>query len=329
MASIFLKFITALVGLLALAPAASAFTNPIRNPGGSDPFMVYTGGYYYLMTTTWTDVEMTRATTIEGLKTAPKKVVYSTSTASRCCSVWAPEVHYLGGKWYIYYTAGQTTNLDGQRLHVLTGGATPWDTFTYTGQLTNEWSIDASVLRTNTYGNFLMFSCFHGATYQSICLQQLGADYVSLTGDIYVISQPTMDFEKHGTPVNEGPVALYFNGVTYIAYSASYCWTSYYCLGLLTWDGKTKPTSASAWSKHNGCVLSSANGNYGTGHNSFFQSPDNKQTWIAYHATNNSAGACDNSRYTMVQMLGAHSDGSPNFGTSLPFSHVFSEPSGK
>lgn len=173
-----------------------------------------------------------------------------------------------------------------------------------------------------------MFSCFHGVPYQSICLQQLGTDYVSLTGDIHVISQPTLDFEKHGTPVNEGPVALYFNGVTYIAYSASYCWTPYYCLGLLTWDGQTNPTSASAWKKHNGCVLSSANGNYGTGHNSFFQSPDTSQTWIAYHATNNSAGACDNSRYTMVQPLGTHSDGSPNFGTSQPFSHVFSEPSG-
>lgn len=73
MVRIFSKLLTALVGLLALVPATSAFTNPIRNPGGSDPFMVYTGGYYYLMTTTWTDVQMARATTIKGLKTAPKK----------------------------------------------------------------------------------------------------------------------------------------------------------------------------------------------------------------------------------------------------------------
>lgn len=38
------------------------------------------------------------------------------------------------------------------------GGFTPWDEFTYTGQLTTEWSIDASVLRFTDYGNFLMFS---------------------------------------------------------------------------------------------------------------------------------------------------------------------------
>ncbi|KAH8896567.1 glycosyl hydrolase family 43 protein [Thozetella sp. PMI_491] len=320
------KYLTAVIGISSLVPAVLGFTNPIRSPGGSDPFMVYSGGYYYLMTTTWTDVEIARATTVEGLKTATKKSVYSTSTASRCCNVWAPEVHYLGGAWYIYYTAGNSADLDGQRLHVLKGGATPWDSYTYAGQLTTEWAIDASVLRFNNYGLYLMFSCMHGVTYQSICLQQLSSSYTSLTGSIYVISTPDKAFEQNGYPVNEGPAALYYGGKTYIAYSASYCWTANYCLGLLTWDGSTAPTSASAWSKSSGCVFSSANGNYGAGHNSFFQSPDGSQTWISYHATSNSAGACDDSRYTMVQLLGTHSDGSPNFGSPVDFAHVYSEP---
>jgi hypothetical protein len=30
-------------------------------------------------------------------------------------------LHYLGDKWYIYYTAGTADNLDGQRSHVLAG----------------------------------------------------------------------------------------------------------------------------------------------------------------------------------------------------------------
>lgn len=172
-----------------------------------------------------------------------------------------------------------------------------------------------------------MFSCFHGVTYQSICLQKLGSDYVSLTGSIYVISEPTQSWEKSGTPVNEAPVALYYGGSTYITYSASYCWTADYCLGLLKWDGTTNPTQKSAWTKRDGCVLSSANGNYGTGHNGFFQSPDGSQTWIVYHATTNSAGACDNSRYTMIQLLGTHSDGSPNFGSPVDWTHAYGEPS--
>ena len=80
-----------------------------------------TGGYYYLLTTTWTNVSVSRAQTLNGLKTAAKKVVYSTTTASRCCNVWAPEAHYLNGIWYIYYTAGNSADLNGQRLHVLKG----------------------------------------------------------------------------------------------------------------------------------------------------------------------------------------------------------------
>jgi GH43 family beta-xylosidase len=113
--AILLATLSCLLGL------STAWYNPIRNPGGSDPFLVYTGGYYYLLTTTWTDIEISRATTIAGLEAATKKSVYSTSTPSRCCNVWSPEVHYLGDTWYIYYTAGETTDLDGQRLHVLTG----------------------------------------------------------------------------------------------------------------------------------------------------------------------------------------------------------------
>lgn len=323
----FFQSITALLSLfVCLFDFSDAYTNPIRNPGGSDPFLVYTGGYYYLLTTSWNDVQISRATSIDGLKSATKKVVYSSSAASRCCNVWAPEVHYLGGAWYIYYTAGTSENLDGQRLHVLKGGATPWDTYSYAGQLTNEWSIDGSVLRFNNYGNWLMFSCFHGVQYQSICIQKLSDSYTSLTGSIYVISQPTLAFERNGTPVNEAPTALYFNGKTHVAYAASYCWTPNYCMGLLTWDGTTTPHLASAWSKNNGCVFSSANGNYGPASNGFFQSPDTKETWLVYHATSNSAGACDDSRYTMVQPVTANSNGGPSFGIPAPFSQSFKEP---
>lgn len=120
----FLSILTTALSLVySLVTHVEAWTNPIRNPGGSDPFLVYSGdGYYYLLTTTWTDVEISRATTITELKASPEtKTVFSTTTASMCCNVWSPEVHYLGDKWYIYFTAGDASDLDGQRLHVLEG----------------------------------------------------------------------------------------------------------------------------------------------------------------------------------------------------------------
>ena len=66
-------------------------------------------------------MQVARSTTVEGLKSGERKVVYTSDDASRCCNVWAPEMHWLDDRWYIYFTAGGSENLDGQRSHVLRG----------------------------------------------------------------------------------------------------------------------------------------------------------------------------------------------------------------
>lgn len=75
------------------------------------------------------------------------------------------------------------------------------------------------------------------------------------------------------------PQPLYHNGQVWITYSASHCQTPNYALGLLKYTGGD-PTQQSSWSKSSKPVLSAANGNYGVGHNSFFTSPDGKETWV-------------------------------------------------
>lgn len=112
---------TLALGISSLFGVATAFTNPIRNPGGADPQVTWSGGYYYLVSTEWTNLQISRAETIDGLKTAQPKVIYTDSNSSRCCNVWAPEIHYFDGNWYLYYTAGSSANLDLQRSHVLKG----------------------------------------------------------------------------------------------------------------------------------------------------------------------------------------------------------------
>ncbi|RYC63030.1 hypothetical protein CHU98_g3199 [Xylaria longipes] len=102
-----------LLSLVTVVSFASAWTNPIRS-----------GGYYYLMTTSWSDVEIARSTTVAGLKTATKKVIYTSTDTSRDSNVWAPEVHYFNGAWFVYFTAGHSSDLDNQRLHVLKGNTT-------------------------------------------------------------------------------------------------------------------------------------------------------------------------------------------------------------
>ena len=85
-----LGFIATLLCTVFTVAFAGTYTNPIKNPNGSDPHIVYTGGYFYLTSTTWTNIQVTRAATIAGLKTATPKVVWADSTASRAGNFWAP-----------------------------------------------------------------------------------------------------------------------------------------------------------------------------------------------------------------------------------------------
>ncbi|KAG9017218.1 hypothetical protein FRB90_001328 [Tulasnella sp. 427] len=295
-----------------VAVSVTTFTNPIKNPNGSDPFMVYDGGYYYLLTTTWTNVQITRATTVTGLKTATPKVVWTDSTSTRCCNVWAPEIHKIDGKWWLYYTANRA-NQPILIFNVPTSfkacGSTPWDSYSYKGQLksTNApdaWAIDGTVL-TISGTNYFVFSSPNPSGLQSLYIAPMTNAYT--LGASSLLSTPTNSWETVGAPVNEGPQALYKNGAIYLTYSASYCWTASYSLGLLKYNGGTV-TSSSSWTK-SGPVFTSANGNYGPGHNGFFTSPDGGTTYLVYHATSNSAGACDGSRYTLIQPLYFHTDG--------------------
>lgn len=75
--------------------SAASFSNPLKAVNGSDPHIVYDDGFYYLMTTTWTNLQITRAKTLEGLKTGENKVVWTDTNPARCCNVWAPELHKI------------------------------------------------------------------------------------------------------------------------------------------------------------------------------------------------------------------------------------------
>ncbi|KAG8989360.1 hypothetical protein FRB94_001463 [Tulasnella sp. JGI-2019a] len=317
------------------------FTNPIKTPNGSDPFMVYNGGYYYLMTTTWTNIQITRGTNMQNLKTATAKVIWTDTTASRCCNMWAPEIHWksVESAWYMYvssstrdsilqhinlvfydsyYVAGVSANSGSQRVYALKGSSTDiWaSTWSYAGEINptgfTAWMIDPTVL---LYGGkeYLVFSAFSGADQ---CLWIALMPTALTAGAPVLISCPSQSWEEIGDfPVMEGPAPLYYGGKTWIIYSASYCWTPSYSLGRLELTG-TNPLSASSWTKYTpGPVFGpSANGLYGTGHNGFFLSPSGNQIWLVYHFTLNSAGACDGTRETAVQQI-TFSGGEPVFGT--------------
>ncbi|KAG8782236.1 hypothetical protein FRC12_021060 [Ceratobasidium sp. 428] len=305
----------------------SAFTNPIKPDHGPDPFMVYSNGYYYLMTTTGGDLQIRRATTIGGLKTASQKVVWKDTTADRCCNVWAPEIHNMDGVWYIYYTAGPAgSTTDNQRMHAVKGSSSDiWaSTWSYAGRLVvpnrDTWGIDGTVM-TLSSGKYWVYSSYDGDQ-QCLWIAKMNGPLSLQNG--YKISAPTNSWEQIAWKVNEGPAPITHNGRTWIVYSASGCGGSGYSLATLELVG-SDPLQMSSWKKSNGPVFTAANGSWGPGHNGFFTSPSGAP-WMVYHASPTSNVLCDDSRRTMVQPIGYNSDGSLNLGQPRPLSDNIPEP---
>lgn len=334
----------ALLALLLAATMAAAqsagepgmLRNPLNPYGGADPWLVYYDGNYYLTATSWSsEWTMRKSPTLAGLKTAEPQRIYLETDPSRCCNFWAPEFHLLEGpngpRWYFYYTAGVEGTNDFQHTYVLeSAGLDPLGPYTYKGALVDSadfvWAIDGSVLKLNGALYFL-FSAWIGSD-QSLLIAPMETPW-TLSGSPVVISKPEYGWERVGLPVNEGPVALYHDDQTFIVYSASFCGTPDYRLGMLTYNGGD-PLSADSWDKHPEPVFqrSDANGVFGPGHNGFFKSPDGTEDWIVYHANDALDDGCDGARTTRVQPITWNSDGTPDFGEPVSVDEAIPAPSG-
>ena len=71
----------------------------------ADPFVyLHTDGYYYFTGTMpqYDCIEIRRAKTLNGLLTADSEVVWKKHPTGEMGShIWAPELHYIDGVWYI------------------------------------------------------------------------------------------------------------------------------------------------------------------------------------------------------------------------------------
>ncbi|ODO01663.1 hypothetical protein I350_06489 [Cryptococcus amylolentus CBS 6273] len=265
---------------------AAQFSNPIRN-SGPDPFIVYDDvtKKYYLMSTTGKDLRLVSSSTLGGLKDGTNTQVY-TSDAEQKSGKSFKELHKIDGSWYIYYT------LD-ERPWVVKGGANPpfLRLTRITPRAETSHSIDGTVLKYSGK-NYFVWSCHtDNPSADSLCICPLTNPTTLDWAHTGVISYPRADWEKQGgASINEGPSALYWGGQTYLTFSASHCKTASYSLGLLHLTG-SDPLDFNSWTKTEGPVFQSGNGEYGPGHNAIFTSPDGKELWNVYHAVTNSAGS--------------------------------------
>lgn len=308
----------------------NTFTNPIY-PNGADPWLEYFDGNYYLTTTTWTSqLVMRKAPTLAGLATATPIHIWSESELSRCCNFWAFEFHRLktekGYRWYVMYTSGIAENYERQHLSVIESqGDDPLGPYTYKGSpMPDTWNIDGNYLEHN--GQLYLLWSEWVKDEQSIFIAKMKNPW-TITGDKVLISKPDYAWEKSGMKVNEGPEILKRNGRTFMIYSASFCNTPDYKLGLIELTGD--PLIPASWKKSAEPVFSKANGVYGPGHNGFFKSPDGSEDWLIYHGNASENEGCSSTRSLRAQKFTWNADDTPHFGEPVEAGKPVISPSGE
>ncbi len=324
-----------LTAAAALAAAEGTFRNPLL-PSGADPQSIWHDGWYYYTHTTGRNLTLWRTRSIARLAEAESKVVWTPPAGTAWSKeIWAPELHRIDGKWYLYFAADDGRNRN-HRLYVLESAspdplAGEW---TFRGQVKtpdDKWAIDGSVFRHNGQ-LYLLWSGWEGDENgrQDIYIARMKNPWTA-DGPRVRISKPELPWETVGdirrpgpddkphVAVNEGPDALVRNGRVFVVYSASGCWTDSYALGMIWADAKANLLDTKSWTKVQQPVFQATNvsGTVAAGHHSFFRSPDGTQDWILYHANREPGQGCGGKRSPRAQQFHWRADGFPDFGTPV------------
>ncbi len=338
------------LSLVAQVPAArveigSSFSNPLLL-SGADPWVNFRDGFYYFIGTGGSGLAISKARSVADLKTAVRKVVWrppASGPYSR--QIWAPELHFLRGKWYIYFAADAGTNQT-HRLWVLeNSSADPLEgEWVMKGKIadpSDKWAIDGTVFE-NRGNLYMAWSGWEGDVNgtQNIYIAPLKNPW-TIDGKRVMISTPEYPWEKVGdlndranpphVDVNEGPAFLERGDKVFLVYSASGCWTDDYALGMLTATKGSDLLNPSSWKKSplpvfRGSPEAQA---FGPGHNCFFKSPDGKEDWILYHANPGPNMGCGGRRSPRAQPFTWTDDGIPIFGSPVPLGKPIPRPSGE
>lgn len=313
---------------------AAGVRNPVKE-SAPDPQMFWYQGNYYLTYTSDNRIAVSKAASVTELATAPETVIWRDTTSSRCCGMWAPELHFLDGRWYVYYTATDSSGAVGNhRMHVLeSAGTDPLGPYTYKARLaasSDHYSLDGTVLTMPDGRRYAIWSGWEPGTTapQNLYIAPMSNPWTT-SGPRVLLSRPQYAWEMDHAAVNEGAAPLWRNGRLFLAYSASGCTSPNYALGLLTLNG-TNPLDPAQWTKSPQPVFqaSAANSAYTTAHNSFFSSPDGTETWMAYHGVTNQNGSCGGDRATRIQKVNWRPDGTPDFGVPVSTGTTLALPAG-
>ena len=316
------------------------FTNPVWD--GADPWMIKEGENYYYCFSANNSIQVSKSKKMTK-KGETKTIWKAPETGWNKACVWAPEIHFIDGHWYVYYAAGESgPPFIHQRTGVLRSKNR--DVFSeyedlgmlYTGDNpavsgSNIWAIDMTVFEHGTK----LYAVWSGwkkqadtdKTPQHLYIQEMENPF-TLKGKRVLLSSPEESWETGGPlNINEGPEVLKNDDHVFIIYSCRESWTPEYRQGMLKLKSKNAdPLVRENWIK-TGPVFEGNEKVFGVGHCSFVKSPDGTENWIIYHSKKSTNPGWE--RDVRMQPFTWKPDGTPDFGKAIPTGVPVKLPSGQ
>lgn len=332
-----LKLSFVLVLLVSVMPVSALkkkkqiqFDNPLALQR-ADPFVTRTadGTYYFIATAPEYDrIEIRKSKTINGIKDAQAVVVWRKHMKGPMGNhIWAPELHRIDGKWYIYFAAGSAEERWKIRMYALSNpSADPtqgeWKEEGQVVSNVDRFSLDATSFELNGQRYMIWTDRASTTVVNTGLFIAKMVDPTTLDKKQVVISQPEYPWEVRGHRVNEGPAVLIRNGKVFVSFSAS-ATDANYSIGLLWADVNADLLDPASWNKLPEPVFytNEALKRFGPGHNSFTVAEDGKTDVMIYHARDykdiTGEPLYDPNRHTRARVVRWTKDGMPDFGQEL------------
>ncbi len=265
----------------------------------ADPYVYrHTDGWYYFTASVpaYDKIVLRRAKSLSELPDAEEITIWNKHESGPMSEhIWAPEIHYVMGKWYIYYAGGEKDDVWKIRPYVLEcqgqdpiGGA--WvEKGKMQRALEDEFSFEAFSLDGTVFEDkgrlYYVWAEKVGVGKQisNLYIAELENPYTLKTVQV-LLTTPDYDWERVGFWVNEGPGIIRRGDNIYLTFSASETGADY-CIGMLSAKSGTDLLDPLSWKKDRYPVLriDESKGVYGPGHNSFTVDEDGNDIMV-YHA---------------------------------------------
>ena len=265
-------------------------------PQRADPFITHIDGRFWFTASVpaYDRIVLRQSETLAGLCSAEETTVWTAHiTGPMSKHIWAPELHRIDGRWYLYFAAGEKEDIWRIRPWLLRceGDNPLHDPWVELGNLkaADPFSFQDFSLDMTTFERRGQRYCVWaekvsvGPKISNLYIARMEtAD--RLETPQMLLTSPTYGWERHGFWVNEGPAFLPGEDKVFLTYSASDT-SAAYCMGMLWAEADADLMDISTWHKCSRPVFGTdaEKGIFGPAHNSFFR--DEAGDWcMAYHA---------------------------------------------